>query len=211
MIVDDTNLRPATVRAWARLAARSGPFEVHDFTEVPLEECLRRDAGRPDGERVGERTSAGCRRYLAGTCRSRCRFDPDEPGVLYDPDPGLPEAILVDIDGTVALIADRSPYDWSRVGDAPNHAVITAVRAMHAAGNTIVFCSGRDDCRAETEAWLELSSACRTRGCSCGRRRHPQGLDREAGGLRAGDPAPWRSPVFSTTGIRWYACGERSD
>jgi len=34
-------------------------------------------------------------------------------------------------------------------------AVITAVRAMHAAGHLVVFCSGRTDaCRAETEKWL---------------------------------------------------------
>ncbi len=77
---------------------------------------------------------------------------------LYEPDPELPAALLVDIDGTVALMAGRDPYDWDRVGsDVPNLAVITAVRAMHAAGNAIVFCSGRDEVsRAETEAWLDL-------------------------------------------------------
>ena len=40
----------------------------------------------------------------------------------------------------------RGPYDWGRVGeDLPNEAVVTAVRAMHSAGNSIVFCSGRDE------------------------------------------------------------------
>jgi hypothetical protein len=35
--------------------------------------------------------------------------------------------------------------------------VIEAVRAMHAAGNAIVFCTGRDEySRAETEGWLDL-------------------------------------------------------
>src|SRR3954451_1022958 len=68
VIVDDTNLRAKTVREWAELAARfDASFEVHDFTDVPLEECLRRDAGRSDDDRVGE---AGIRRmhqrYLAG-------------------------------------------------------------------------------------------------------------------------------------------------
>lgn len=44
----------------------------------------------------------------------------------------------------------------SRVSDdLPNHAVITAVRAMHAFGHHIVFCSGRtDDGREATERWL---------------------------------------------------------
>jgi predicted kinase len=162
VIVDDTNLRAKTVREWAELAARHGAtFEVHDFTDVPLEECLRRDTERPEGERVGE---AGIRRmherYLAGrNLPLPVPFvPPGGPATVYDPDPELPEAVLVDIDGTVALMDGRSPYDWSRVGeDVPNPAVIAAVRAMHKAGYAIVFCSGRDAvCRAETEAWLDL-------------------------------------------------------
>ena len=63
VIVDDTNLRARTVREWAELAARfQATFEVHDFTDVPLEECLRRDAARPEDERVGEE---GIRRMFA--------------------------------------------------------------------------------------------------------------------------------------------------
>jgi predicted kinase len=162
VVVDDTNLRAKTVRDWAELAARySATFEVHDFTDVPLDECLRRDAGRPGEERVGEE---GIRRmharYLAGR---RLPLPvpyvaPGGPGTVYDPPAELPAAVLVDVDGTVALLNGRSPYDWSRVGDdVPNPAVIAAVRAMHAAGNAILFCSGRDAvCRAETQAWLEL-------------------------------------------------------
>jgi predicted kinase len=162
VIVDDTNLRAKTVREWAELAARFGAsFEVHDFTDVPLEECLRRDAVRDEGDRVGEdpirRMHA---RYLAGKSLPLPipYVEPGGPGTIYEPDLELPAAVLVDIDGTVALMGDRSPYDWARVGiDNPNPAVIGAVRAMHAAGNAIVFCSGRDAvCREETEAWLDL-------------------------------------------------------
>ncbi|MEV0898663.1 AAA family ATPase [Actinoplanes sp. NPDC049802] len=162
VIVDDTNLRAKTVREWAEMAARFGAsFEVHDFTDVPVDECVRRDAERGEGDRVGADAIRRLHdRYLAG---KRLPLpvpfvDPGGPGVVYRPDPGLPEAVLVDIDGTVALMNGRSPYDWRRVGeDEPNPSVITAVRAMHAAGHAIVFCSGRDAvCRAETEAWLDL-------------------------------------------------------
>ncbi|SHN43663.1 LNS2 domain-containing protein [Cryptosporangium aurantiacum] len=69
----------------------------------------------------------------------------------------LPAAVLVDIDGTLAArVTDRSPYDWHRVGeDAPVAAVVTVVRALHAAGHRIVVVSGRDDeCRRQTESWL---------------------------------------------------------
>jgi predicted kinase len=162
VIVDDTNLRAKTVREWAELAARFGAtFEVHDFTDVPLEECIRRDADRDPADQVGADAIKRMHdRYLAGRNLPLPVpwVDPGGPGVVYEPDPDLPAAVLVDIDGTVALMTGRGPYDWSRVGsDAPNPPVIAAVRAMHAAGHAIVFCSGRDEvCRAETEAWLEL-------------------------------------------------------
>lgn len=162
VIVDDTNLRAKTVREWAELAARChATFEVHDFTDVPLDECLRRDAGRPEDDRVGEEAIRRMhQRYLAGKSLPLPvpYVEPGGAGVVYEPDPELPPVVLVDIDGTVALMNGRGPYDWDRVGeDAPNHAVIAAVRAMHAAGHAIVFCSGRDEvCRAETQAWLDL-------------------------------------------------------
>ncbi|MBG0561880.1 phosphatase domain-containing protein [Actinoplanes aureus] len=162
VIVDDTNLRGKTVREWAELAARfDATFEVHDFTDVPVEECVRRDADRPEDERVGEDAIRRMHdRYLAGKNLPLPVpwVERGGPGLVYRPDPELPEAVLVDIDGTVALMSGRSPYDWGRVGeDEPNPAVITAVRAMHAAGHAIVFCSGRDEvCRPETEAWLDL-------------------------------------------------------
>ena len=55
VVVDDTNLRSRTVRGWATLAARCGAaFEVHDFTDVPVDECVRRDAARDESVRVGE-------------------------------------------------------------------------------------------------------------------------------------------------------------
>ncbi|MFC4067700.1 phosphatase domain-containing protein [Actinoplanes subglobosus] len=162
VVVDDTNLRARTVREWAEMAARyHASFEVHDFTDVPVDECVRRDADRPEDVRVGEESIRRMHaRYLAGkNLPLPIPFvDPGGPGVVYLPDPELPEAVLVDIDGTVALMSGRSPYDWGRVGeDEPNPAVIAAVRAMHASGHAIVFCSGRDAvCRPETEAWLEL-------------------------------------------------------
>jgi len=134
---------------------------VHDFTDVPLDECLRRDAERPEEERVGE---LAIRRMWDRHLKGRTLplpvpyVEPGDPAVVYEPDETLPPAVLVDIDGTVAVMGTRSPYDWNRVGeDTPNQAVIEAVRAMYAAGHAIVFCTGRDeDSRDETEAWLDL-------------------------------------------------------
>jgi len=67
--------------------------------------------------------------------------------------------VLVDIDGTIALRGNRSPYDWKSVGnDKPNIAVITLVQALFAAGHEIIFISGRSSiCREETLRWLSTN------------------------------------------------------
>lgn len=79
-------------------------------------------------------------------------------------DPELPNAIVVDIDGTVATKSDRSPYDYSRVyEDSVSENVASIVHWLYDYRETdspnapeIIFLSGRsNDCRAETEKWLE--------------------------------------------------------
>ncbi|MBB5872024.1 putative kinase [Allocatelliglobosispora scoriae] len=155
VICDDTNLRARVVRELAELAASAGAgVVVEDFTGVPVEVCVERDAGRP--EPVGEAVIRGMhQRYLAGKRGPLTLMEPQAVAV-YTPDPTKPSAIMVDLDGTVAIIGDRSPYDAHRAHvDLPNTPVITAVRAMHAAGHVVIYCSGRtDDSRAVTEKWL---------------------------------------------------------
>ncbi|GAA3276468.1 AAA family ATPase [Dactylosporangium vinaceum] len=159
VVCDDTNLRSRVVREFAEIAARCGAhFTVRDFTDVPVEECIRRDAQRTGDGHVGEEAIRSMhQRYLAGRALPLpLPVIEETTGVNYEPPPDAPRTVLVDIDGTVALFNGRSPYDMSRVGeDRPNEPVIAAVRAMHAAGHEIVFCSGRsDDSREATEAWL---------------------------------------------------------
>jgi predicted kinase len=162
VVCDDTNLPQRTARDLANLAtACSASLQVWDLTDVPVEVCVERDAGRDRS--VGEPVIRDLhRRYLAGKRYPLPLPVPDpatafaEPLVLYVPPAGAPPAIMVDIDGTVALMGDRSPYDESLVHlDRPNVAVITSIQAMHAAGHAVLFCSGRTEaCRADTEKWL---------------------------------------------------------
>lgn len=177
VICSDTNLPQKVARDLRNLARIAGAdFEVIDLTGVPLELCLERDAERDtrftlDGEGepgVGRSVIQGMyNRYLAG--KPSPLPLPEDPvaeaqkALPYAPKPGTPEAIIVDIDGTVAIKSDRSPFDWSRVSeDTPNKAVINAAmehvfhadeygRRLH-----MIFLSGRDEsCRADTEVWLE--------------------------------------------------------
>jgi hypothetical protein len=77
------------------------------------------------------------------------------------PDIELPGAIIVDIDGTMALndTGHRTPYEYDKVlDDEPNWPVIDVVNAVYATLRySIVYVSGRPEyCRRDTEAWLDL-------------------------------------------------------
>ena len=55
VVCDDTNFGEEHVSALRGLAAfADANVELVDFTDVPLAECIRRDARRPRRERVGE-------------------------------------------------------------------------------------------------------------------------------------------------------------
>jgi len=162
VIVDDTNLPSRTARDLRRLAMLAGAdFRVWDLTNVPLQVCLDRNAAREGVARVPEDRIRDMRqRYIAGRPYPLPLAEEtdavDEAPEPYVPHAGAPKAVLVDLDGTVALMCGRSPYDETRVQeDRPNRAVVQTVRAMHAAGHAVIFCSGRTEaCRAATEKWL---------------------------------------------------------
>jgi predicted kinase len=67
VICDDTNLRRNIMRDLTRLGRECGAVVViRDFTDVPVDVCVARDAARPADERVGEETIRGMyQRYLA--------------------------------------------------------------------------------------------------------------------------------------------------
>lgn len=163
VICDDTNLPQRTARDLARLAKRGGAnFAVYDYTHIPLETCLERNATRTDKRPVPEEAIRDMHaRYLAG--RPCPLPQPEETADAsavgappYEPKPGTPLAILVDIDGTVSLKGARSAFDETRVReDRPNAPVVEIVRQERAAGKRVIFMSGRTDaCRGATEEWL---------------------------------------------------------
>lgn len=161
VICDDTNLSSRHARELRRLAKLAGAeFEVHDMTDVGVEVCVQRDAQRTGTAQVGRDVITGMHaRFIAGRPHPLpIADDPADATVAapYTRPTGAATAIMVDIDGTVALMTARSPYDETRVHeDRPNRPVIEMVRAMYLAGHEVIFCSGRtDECRDATEKWL---------------------------------------------------------
>lgn len=164
VVVSDTNFPWRTLRELRNLARANGAeFKVQDLTDVTVEECIRRDMYRDNS--VGEKVIRDFySRYLRGKGYPYPLPPEDDQVQLwepYTPSAWYPPAILVDIDGTLALMNGRSPYDWSRVfEDRVNEPVANHLLFLRSRGNTvnrIILMSGRDEeSREETERWLQF-------------------------------------------------------
>lgn len=161
VVCSDTNLPQRHARDLAKIGRKAGAdVRVQDFTNVPLATCLARNKGREwTGGHVPESVISDMHtRYIKG--RTYPLPLPEEDSatgtagfVQFDPE--LPTVVICDIDGTVAKMGDRSPYDYTKVSlDTPKTDVIEVANAL-ARKYQVVFMSGRsEDCRRETNNWL---------------------------------------------------------
>jgi hypothetical protein len=72
-------------------------------------------------------------------------------------DEALPTCVIVDIDGTVADMAGRKPFDWAKcVNDQPIKHIVKLVKMYYKTGHKIIFISGRDGSIIDqTRKWIE--------------------------------------------------------
>jgi predicted kinase len=165
--VDEMLLKSAYLRKWIEFAgAEAAEYQIVDLTNVPLQTCLAQNKMRPHEKWVPEDVIRDLHR----------RFIHKQPYPLpvpelhvtdgkrfalgaipqYSPDPTKPEAVMVDLDGTFAIIGDRSPYAGELCAvDLPRHFLHRLVKMLHANGVRIIFCSGRNDkARSATNQWI---------------------------------------------------------
>lgn len=148
VIIGDTNLSSKSRELWSTLAEKAG-YSV-EFKEFPItwEEVLNRNLHRG--------ISAVSVKVLYRQWKLWLEYDRSVN--KYIPDETKPKAIIIDIDGTVSLKCDRSPFDWSKVsGDKPRTFIISLIRCYLSENKEVtpIFLSGRDEiCREDTLNWL---------------------------------------------------------
>lgn len=147
VVCTDTNLAEKHLTRLKELAKNYGAeFVIKDFTDVPLETCLDRDEKRPN--RVGSKViNQMYRQFLK------------PKAIEVESDPKLPDAILCDLDGTLALFDTANPYDRDFLKDTVNKPVEIVISAAVNSSNwspLIILVSGRkSEFREQTEKWLE--------------------------------------------------------
>ena len=156
VVVDDTNIHPKHEKQLAQIAfdlskTKKVSFKVFDdFLKIPIEQCIENDLKRDSS--VGEQV-------IRKMHREAMRYYPDLfPKVEtqnYPRDSLLLDCIIIDLDGTLALMKDRNPYDASTCeNDEVNQAVAKVIKGV-AMEHKVFFMSGRSDkYREQTERWL---------------------------------------------------------
>ena len=162
LVIDKMNLNPHDFNSdkqYLNSICNEGvEFEVKEFP-IELFTAIERDSKRDFviGEDVIRKTWKKYEKDLNDMLeRSRTKIE-------YDPN--LPNAIICDVDSTLAIKGDRSPYDFSKVKEDKINAPIRNL--INIFGNiavnkklptTFIF-SGRDDiCEIETDEWLRANN-----------------------------------------------------
>ena len=141
VILDNTHLSDKPVNRIKQLVKGKAEVIIEDkFLDVPLETCIKNDLKRL--ESVGKDVIVKMyEQHIKKT----------EPIIQNST---LPKAIIVDIDGTLAHMKDRSPFDWGRVGEDECDEIIKSI--VNNYNNNIIIMSGRDgSCIDLTIKWLE--------------------------------------------------------
>jgi predicted kinase len=153
IVLDNTNFNPKcrqevedaieNVKYYEGFAYK--PYEIVEaFVDTPVEECIRRDALRTGRHHVGKKVIMDMYdKYL--------KIEPKKPEYLE----GKPNAIICDIDGTLALCGDRNIYDGSKAHLDKVIPETLEILERFETSHTIIICSGRDaEHREVTRQWL---------------------------------------------------------
>lgn len=145
VVVDDTNFHALHEKELAKIAKEYGAdFEVK-FFDVPVEECIERDSKRGD-KMVGKNV----------IMKMYNKYLKPEPPKAPEYDPQKQDCYIFDIDGTLAKMTGRSPYDYTKVStDIENKPIADICRKLDTSTVRIIIVSGRvSDCKEETRQWL---------------------------------------------------------
>jgi predicted kinase len=166
VVIDDTNLSNRPIE---RIQQVIGRYEKETreqikiefkIMETSLEECLARDEIRE--KKVGR--DVIMRMYIDHIAKEKTptnapkkEIDLSKRGPHYQPqDNTLPPAILCDLDGTLAIINNRSPYDSVLCEtDLLNEPIAEILKNYASTGVKIILISSRDEtARRPTTNWL---------------------------------------------------------
>lgn len=161
IVVDNMNLNPREVKLWEKVVELNNEdpdgykyeIEFKDFF-IPLEECIRRDAMRPNpiGEKVIRETWKRYKHFIQTT-------EVEKYVDNLRKYTGKPKCIVIDMDSTMCFNTTKRPWFGEgaaegMINDVPNTGMCDIVRQLQEQ-YLVVVATGRDTTQAEvTKEWL---------------------------------------------------------
>ena len=162
IVIDNMNLNSKEVKYWKNVVGTQNgdpdgyeyEIEFKDFF-IPLEECIRRDANRPNpiGEKVIRDTWRKYKHFIQTSEVERYVNN------LVKPDPEKPYCVVVDMDSTLCFNTTKRPWFGEgaaegMINDVENYGVCETIWAL-AQEYPIIIATGRDTSQEEvTKKWL---------------------------------------------------------
>jgi predicted kinase len=138
VIVDDTNLHPRHELRLSELVKGKAVLEIVDMTDVTPEVCIERDLKRQNS--VGSKVIWSMFNQFL-----KPKNEKEIASKLLDQSDSLPKAIICDLDGTLAKMNGRNPFDASKCDeDLVNIPVRNVVQNFYDKGYEIFFFTGRE-------------------------------------------------------------------
>ena len=168
IVIDNMNLNPHEVKFWEKVVELNNEdpdgykyeIEFKDFF-IPLEECIRRDAMRPNpiGEKVIRETWKRYKHFIQTSEVEKYVNN------LIKEDESKPYCLVVDMDSTLCFNTTKRPWYGEgaaegMINDVPNMGVLRLVEQWTKPGptaytNNLIIATGRDTSQEEvTKQWL---------------------------------------------------------
>lgn len=161
VIVDATNVKEKYIRQFIEEFKYSADIDYRIF-DISVEKAIERDLNREAtvGEKVIRRMYNDYKILMDSFDFQPVTKIKQRPVIRPNFNSLLPDAVIFDIDGTLAIMGNRSPYDWNKVDyDTLNEIVAEQVEFHRSKGRKIIIVSGRDSvCKELTEEWLQFNN-----------------------------------------------------
>jgi len=159
VIIDATNVKAKYIEQFIEEFKYDADIEYQVF-DISLDKAIERDNNREAkvGEDVIKRMYNDFKILMDSFHFQPVKKIERRPYILPNFDSNLPDTVIFDIDGTLALMGKRGPFDWHKVFvDNINPLVLEQTKFHFNQGRTVIILSGRDEsCRKDTEDWLDF-------------------------------------------------------
>lgn len=159
VIIDNTNLKAKYIQQIVDKFKYSADIDYRIF-DISKDKAIERDKARDKsvGEAVINRMYGDYKVLIDSFDFQPVSKVKNRPNLIPDFSSTKQSAVIFDIDGTIALMGRRSPFDWMQVYKDDLNQIVSEQLSFHKSqGRKILIVTGRDEvCRDVTLEWLDL-------------------------------------------------------